>query len=61
MPMPMICGGGAPVERGQEDAAGNKGQPLPFSGGTVLRSAQGSFPIEHDKTKTKLYCVKHRI
>ena len=34
---------------------------LPFSGDTVLRSAQGSFLIEYDKTKTKLYCVKHRI
>jgi len=33
---------------------------LPFSGDTVLRSAQGSFLIEYDKTKTKLYCVKHR-
>ena len=34
---------------------------LPFSSDTVLRSAQGSFLIEYDKTKTKLYCVKHRI
>jgi hypothetical protein len=34
---------------------------LPFSGDTVLRSAPGSFLIEYDKTKTKLYCVKHRI
>jgi len=34
---------------------------LPFSGDTVLRSAQGSFLIEYDKTKTKLYCVKHRV
>jgi hypothetical protein len=34
---------------------------LPFSGDTVLRSAQGSFLIEYDSTKTKLYCVKHRI
>ena len=34
---------------------------LPFSGDTVLRSAQGSFLIEYDKTKTKLYCVKHKI
>jgi len=33
---------------------------LPFSGDTVLRSAHGSFLIEYDKTKTKLYCVKHR-
>ena len=33
---------------------------LPFSGDTSLRSAQGSFLIEYDKTKTKLYCVKHR-
>lgn len=33
----------------------------PFSGDTVLRSAQGSFLIEYDNTKTKLYCVKHRI
>ncbi len=33
---------------------------LPFSGETVLRSAQGSFLIEYDKTKTKLYCVKHK-
>jgi hypothetical protein len=33
---------------------------LPFSGDAVLRSAQGSFLIEYDKTKTKLYCVKHR-
>lgn len=33
----------------------------PFSGDTVLRSAQGSFLIEFDKTKTKLYCVKHRV
>jgi len=34
---------------------------LPFSGDTVLRSALGSFLIEYDKTKTKLYCVKHRV
>ncbi|GAO35609.1 hypothetical protein SCT_1000 [Sulfuricella sp. T08] len=34
---------------------------LPFSGDTVLRSAQGSFLIEYDNTKTKLYCVKHRV
>lgn len=34
---------------------------LPFSGDAVLRSAQGSFLIEYDKTKTKLYCVKHRV
>jgi hypothetical protein len=34
---------------------------LPFPGDTVLRSAQGSFLIEYDKTKTKLYCVKHKI
>jgi len=34
---------------------------LPFSGDAVLRSAQGSFLIEYDKTKTKLYCVKHKI
>lgn len=34
---------------------------LPFSGEAVLRSAQGSFLIEYDKTQTKLYCVKHRV
>lgn len=33
---------------------------LPFSGDAVLRSAQGSFLIEYDNTKTKLYCVKYR-
>jgi hypothetical protein len=33
----------------------------PFSGDAVLRSAQGSFLIEYDKTNTKLYCVKHRV
>jgi hypothetical protein len=32
----------------------------PFSGDTVLRSAQGSFLIEYDNTKTNLYCVKYR-
>ena len=32
----------------------------PFSGEAVLRSAQGSFLIEYDKTQTKLYCAKHR-
>jgi len=32
----------------------------PFSGETVLRSAQGSFLIEYDQTQTKLYCAKHR-
>lgn len=34
---------------------------LPFTGDTVLRSAQGSFLIEYDNGQTKLYCVKHRI
>lgn len=34
---------------------------LPFTGDTVLRSAQGSFLIEYDNSQTKLYCVKHRI
>ena len=34
---------------------------LPFSGDSVLRSAQGSFLIEYDNTKTKLYCVKYRV
>jgi hypothetical protein len=34
---------------------------LPFSGDTVLRSAQGSFLIEYDNTKTKLFCVKYRV
>lgn len=34
---------------------------LPFSGETVLRSAQGSFLIEYNTTQSKLYCVKHRI
>ena len=34
---------------------------LPFSSDTVLRSAQGSFLIEYDTSKTKLYCVKHRV
>lgn len=33
---------------------------LPFSGETVLRSAQGGFLIEYNTTQSKLYCVKHR-
>ncbi|HUW50583.1 MAG TPA: hypothetical protein VMV75_06175 [Sulfuricella sp.] len=34
---------------------------LPFSGNTVLRSAQGSFLIEYNTTQSKLYCVKDRV
>ncbi len=33
---------------------------LPFSGETVLRSAQGSFLLEYNNTQSKLYCLKHR-
>lgn len=33
----------------------------PFSSDKVLRSVQGSFLIEYNKTQSKLYCVKHRV
>lgn len=33
---------------------------LPFSGETVLRSAQGGFLTEYGATQSKLYCVKNR-
>ena len=34
---------------------------LPFSGESVLRSAQGSFLIEYSNGQAKLYCAKHRV